>query len=37
MANTKSEIAEAAVAAGFFGTVEDAETWTKTELLELWG
>lgn len=36
MANTKSEIAEAAVDAGFFDTVEEAETWTKAELLALW-
>jgi hypothetical protein len=36
MANTKAEIAQATVDAGFFDTVEEAETWTKAELLALW-
>lgn len=36
MANTKAEIAQAAVDAGHFDTLEEAETWTKAELLGLW-
>lgn len=37
MANTKAEIVEAAVDAGYFDTAEEAGTWTKADLLELWG
>jgi hypothetical protein len=36
MANTKAEIVQAAVDAGFFDTVEEADTWKKAELVALW-
>jgi hypothetical protein len=36
MADNKETIAQAAVDAGFFATLDDAMTWTKSELLELW-
>lgn len=36
MANTKSEIAQAAVDAGFYETTEEAGSQTKAELLTLW-
>lgn len=36
MANTKAEIVQASVEAGYFETVEEAETWTKAELVDLW-
>lgn len=36
MSNTKTEIVEAAVEAGFFNTAEEAETWTKADLIDLW-
>lgn len=36
MADTKAEIAQSAVDAGHFDTLEEAMTWTKAELLGLW-